>query len=102
MNRLNRKYSDFLLDYYDKIEKIEKMEEKIITNLSNEYIYNNFSHIHSFYIELKTYNSIFNQIFKYHDDRNDDIDGGGLNLLNPLIIFLVMEIVSFVLVFVVL
>ncbi|CAB4433140.1 unnamed protein product [Rhizophagus irregularis] len=59
MNRLGQKYSDFLLNYYD---KLEKMEKKIFPKLSDEYIYNNFDHLHSLCMELETRNSIFNSV----------------------------------------
>jgi hypothetical protein len=74
MNHLSRKYSDFLLDYYDNIEEIEKIGKfKIIEKKisSSEYIYNNFDHIHSFCIELKPYNSIFNLNFSGNFIRCD-------------------------------
>ncbi|PKY17818.1 hypothetical protein RhiirB3_468185 [Rhizophagus irregularis] len=61
MNRLGQKYSDFLLNYYD---KLEKMEKKIFPKLSDEYIYNNFDHLHSLCMELETRNSIFNSVCK--------------------------------------
>ena len=52
MNRLSRNYADFLLEYYDEMEKR-------IFDQSKEHIYNNFGHIHSFSIELKTHDSIY-------------------------------------------
>ncbi|GBB98776.1 hypothetical protein RclHR1_03320002 [Rhizophagus clarus] len=73
MNHLSRKYSDFLLDYYNKIENIENIEKKISTT---EYIYNNFDHIYSFYIELKSHNSIFNFISRtFSENRKDHCEG---------------------------
>jgi hypothetical protein len=68
MNHLSQKYSDFLLDYYDNIEEIEKIKILKKKISSSEYIYNNSDHIHSFYIELKTYNSILNLNFRVFSD----------------------------------